>query len=297
MTTKKQTQGQISYDDFLQALDTQVYALEKGQIVKGKIHSKTKDGYDVDIKGKSSGILPLNELTIDPSADLETEYSIGNELEFLVIKGQDAEGHVTLSRRQLELKQSWDDLVSLADTGKSVQLRVSGVNKGGVTGDIKGLRAFIPRSQLVGKMELDSLIGQLITATILEVNPDQNKLVLSEKQAVRFAAIQKVRLGTLMEGEITSLQTYGVFVDLDGVSGLLHVKQMSENPVASVPSLFKLGQRIKVMIAEVDEYKNRISLSTKVLENYPGELLEKMDEVMETAEERVAQARVKLGLE
>jgi small subunit ribosomal protein S1 len=141
------------------------------------------------------------------------------------------------------------------------------------------------------KEDFDSLIGQLLTATFLEVNPDNNKLVLSQRDAIRAAAMTNFEAGTLREGKIVSIKPYGVFVDLGGVTGLLHIKEVSNGQIQSLNTLFKIGQEIKVAIAEVDEYRNRLSLSTKVLEEYPGEIEEKLDEVMATAEERFAKAK------
>ena len=93
-------------------------------------------------------------------------------------------------------------------------------------------------------------------------------------------------VGQLVEGEVVGVKPFGVFVDLNGATGLLHINQISQKYVASLQTVFQVGQPIKVVIAELDEWKGRISLTTKVLENYPGEILEKMDEVMATAEER-----------
>lgn len=98
-----------------------------------------------------------------------------------------------------------------------------------------------------------------------------------------------------MKGKVVKMQPYGVFVDMYGVTGLLHVRQVSGAPVDALTTIFNIGQEIEVMIVEIDEYKNRVSLSTKILENYPGEILEKFDEVMATASERVEQAKAKLA--
>jgi small subunit ribosomal protein S1 len=178
----------------------------------------------------------------------------------------------------------------MAEAGNSVQIRVSGVNKGGVTGDIEGLRGFIPRSHLQNQDDMESLIGQLLTATFLEVNPDDKKLVLSQRNAMRASAMSRLAQGTLVEGKVASIKPYGVFVDFGGVSGLLHIKEVSGVQVESLTKLFAVGQSIKVAIAEIDEYRNRISLSTKVLEAYAGEIIEKFDEVMENAESRLEAA-------
>jgi small subunit ribosomal protein S1 len=284
----------FSLDDFARALDQHNYEFSKGQIVRGTVVEHSSDGAYVDIGGKSPGYVPIREASVKSDISLAESLPIGEEAEFLIISEQNEDGQVTLSRRQLLLKKAWDNVAEMAESGKSVQMRVSGVNKGGVTGEVEGLRGFIPRSHLIEKENLESLVGQLLTATFLEVDADNKKLVLSQRQAARAAAIGKLEPGALMDGTVVRMQPYGAFVDLDGVTGLLHVKQVSGVPVHSLTTVFEIGQQIKVIVLEIDEYKNRVSLSTKVLESYPGEILEKFGEVMANASERAEQAREQL---
>jgi small subunit ribosomal protein S1 len=211
------------------------------------------------------------------------------------VSGQNEDGQVTLSRRQLAIKQAWEALTEIADSGKSLQMRVTGSNKGGVIGEIEeidGLRAFIPRSHLIQKDNFEALMGQLLTATVLELDQERNKLVLSQREAAKAAVVQNLQKGTLAQGRVSSIKPYGIFVDLEaGITGLLHIKQVSGTSIDSLTKIFQIGQTIQVVILEIDEFKNRISLSTKILEAYPGELLEKMGEVMENAAERLEQAQ------
>lgn len=285
----------FSLDDFAKALEQHDYQFAKGQIIRGKVFEYSSEGAYIDIGGKSPGFVPNIEASIQRDTALSECLPLQEEIDFLIVSEQNADGQVTLSRRQLLVKKSWDNIAELAESGKSVQMRVTGTNKGGVIGEVEGIRGFIPRSHLVEKDNLDSLIGQSLTATFLEVDRDNNKLVLSQRQAMRAAAISKLATGALMEGKVVKMQPYGVFVDLNGVTGLLHIRQVSGLPVDSLTTIFHVGQNIKVMIVDIDEYKNRISLSTKVLEAYPGEILEKMDEVMANAEERAEQARASLS--
>jgi small subunit ribosomal protein S1 len=290
-TASHKSSTSFSLDDFAKALDSYDYQFEQGKIVLGKAYEYTSEGAYVDIGGKSPGFLPAKEASIRSNDDLASAIPLQEEIEFIIIKGQDAEGQVTLSRRQLELKQAWENIATIADTGKSVQVFITGVNKGGVIGEIEGLRGFIPRSHLVNSEDLDSLIGQSLTANFIEVDPENKKLVLSQRDAIRAVAIGKMAKGDLMEGKISSIKPYGVFVDLNGVGGLLHIKEISNAQVPSLTTVFTVGQRIKVVLSEVDDFKNRLSLSTKVLEAYPGEILEKIDEVMDNAEERWEKAK------
>ncbi len=288
-----ESKASFSMDDFAQALEQHDYQFEKGKVIRGKVFEHDSSGAYVDIGGKSPGFVPMQEAALTRVWDLAEILPLQEEMEFLIIREQDAEGQVLLSRRQLQLKEAWEELEEIKESGKSVQMRVTGTNKGGVIGEVNGLRGFIPRSHLMQKQDMDSLVGELLTATFIEVDQERNKLVLSQREAARADAIGKLESWKLMEGQVVSIKPYGVFVDLSGVTGLLHIREVSGSRIDSLSTIFEVGQSIKVMIIQIDEWNNRISLSTKVLEEHPGELLENFNQVMASASERAAKAREK----
>ncbi len=281
-------------DDFAKALEEHDYEFKRGQVVRGTVYNYENDGVYVDIGGKSLAYVPLSEVSLQSTQDWSEVMQLQEEMDFLIIREQNADGQVTLSRRQLEIQQVWDELGELQESGKSVQVRVKSVNKGGVTIDLLGLRGFIPRSHLSQRQDLESLIGQNLTVNFLEVDRDRNKLVLSQRDAIRAESFSQLELGQLVEGTVVAMKPFGVFVTFDNITGLLHIKQVSQNSIESLSALFQIGQPLKVMIAGLDEGKSRVSLSTKILENYPGEMLENMSEVMNSAEARAERARKKL---
>ncbi|WP_124973045.1 S1 RNA-binding domain-containing protein [Aphanothece sacrum] len=287
----------FSMDDFAQALNKHDYNFEKGQVIRGKIVQHTSDGAYVDIGGKSTGFVPVTEATLKSVTNLADVLPVNEEFDFLITSDQNAEGQVNLSRRQLQLQKAWENIAEMSESGQSVQMRVTAINKGGVIGEVEGLRGFIPRSHLVERDDVDSLVGQLLTATFLEVNQENKKLVLSQKRARMASEMGKLTPGTLIAGKVAKIQPYGVFIDLNGVTGLLHITQVSGVRIDALTTVFKIGQEIQVMILTLDEFKGRISLSTKILESYPGEILEKFDEMMATASARVEQAREKMEKE
>lgn len=294
-STRSQTsKTSFSMDDFAKALEEHDYEFKKGQVVRGKVYSYESDAVYVDIGGKSMAYLPINEVSLQSSLDLSEVLPLNEEMDFLIIREQDADGQVMLSKRQLEVKKVWDDLVEQQEDSKSVQVRVSGVNKGGVTVDLQGLRGFIPRSHLNERNNLESLIGQSLTVTFLELDRDRNKLVLSQREASRAQSFSQLEMGQLVEGKVVSIKSFGVFIDFEGTTGLLHIKQISQSFIEDLSKVFELGQLIKAMIVNLDEGQSRISLSTRMLENYPGEILEKMSEVMDSAEARSERAKQKL---
>ena len=285
----------FSHQDFAEALEQHDYRFERGQVVRGKVCEHASEGVYVDIGGKSQGFVPVGEISSRSYPNMAECLPLDEQVEFLIVREQNAEGQVTLSRRLLEIKQSWERVADLADSGESVQLRVNRTNKGGVIGEVEGLRGFIPRSHLIEKDDLDSLVGQILTANFLEVDQERNRLILSQRQFARAAAISKLEKGQLQTGKVVKIQPYGIFVDLAGVTGLLHITQISNVRVEGLSDIFEIGQTLSVFVLDIDEYKNRVSLSTKVLEQHPGEVLEDFDAVMSTATSRAEMAREKLA--
>ncbi|HYW21745.1 MAG TPA: S1 RNA-binding domain-containing protein [Nodularia sp. (in: cyanobacteria)] len=280
----------FTMDDFAKALEVHDYQFQKGQVVRGKVFQLDPGGAYVDIGGKSSAFLPREEASLRAVTDLSEVLPLQEELEFVIIRDQDAEGQVTLSRKQLEIQQIWERLVQMNEAGQTVQVRVTGVNKGGVTVDLLSLRGFIPRSHLAERDNLEALKGQSLTVAFLEINRNTNKLILSQRLATRSSSFSLLQLNQLVEGKITGIKPFGVFVNLDGLSALLHIKQVSQKFIDSLEKVFQIGQTIKAVIIDLDEGKGRVAISTRVLENFPGEILENFDEVMASAEARANRA-------
>jgi small subunit ribosomal protein S1 len=283
----------FTMDDFAKALEKHDYQFQKGQVVQGKVFQFDNNGAYVDIGGKASAFLPRDEASLRSVTDISEVLPLHEELDFLIIRDQDAEGQVTLSRRQLEIQNIWERLAQMQAESQSVQVRVLGVNKGGITVDVLSLRGFIPRSHLVERDNLEALKGQSLTVSFLEVNRTDNKLILSQRLATRSSNFSLLQIGQLVEGKVTGIKPFGVFVDLDGLSALLHIKQVSQKFIESLEKIFQVGQQIKAVIIDLDEGKGRVALSTRILENFPGEVLENLTEVMSSAEARANRAASK----
>lgn len=283
-------------DDFAQALEAHDYNFSYGQVVRGKVEIYDEDGVYVEIGAKSTAFLPMSEVAFGSlkDKDIKEILPLAEELDFLIVREQNDEGQVTLSRRQLEIKRIWEKLTEMEENKQSLQVVVTGSNKGGVTVDVEGLRGFIPRSHLLSRDNLEALKGESLSVSFLEVNPEKKKIVLSQRIAAQSSSFSEFELGQLVEGKIVNIKPFGVFVDLGAATALLHVKQVSQNYVPSLSDLFQMGQEIKAMIINLDEGRNRISLSSRLLENYPGEMIEKMSEVMATAEARKDRAAKKI---
>ncbi len=285
----------FSPDDFAKALEKHDYQFQKGQVVRGKVFQLEAEGAYVDIGGKSSAFVPRHEASLTTTINLSQALPLNEELEFLIISEQDAEGQVTLSRRRIEIQRIWERLAQMQENSQAVEVKVINVNKGGVAVEFQGLRGFIPRSHLIERDNLEALKGQTLTVTFLEVDRSNNKLILSQRLATRCAHFSMLEIGQLVEGKVTGIKPFGVFVDLDGVSALLHIKQVSQKFIDNLEKIFQVGQLVKAIIIDLDEGKGRVALSTKILENFEGEVVENLEEVMASAPARSERARNKLG--
>jgi small subunit ribosomal protein S1 len=281
----------FSTDDFARALEQHDYQFQRSQVVRGKVVSYESDGLYIDVGGKAAAFLPLEEASLGRIVNLAEYLPVGEEREFMIIREQDADGQVTLSLRQIQIRQSWKQMAALQEDKQSIQVRVSGINRGGVTVDVRGIRGFIPRSHLVDRDNLEALVGKALTVSPIEVDPERKKLVLSQRLATQAASLGQLEIGQLIEGKIVSIKPFGLFVEFAGTTGLLHINQISKNYVSSLETLFSLGQPLKALIVDVDSVRKRVSLSTKVLENFPGEMIESLPEVMATAATRAEKAR------
>ncbi|MBW3041557.1 S1 RNA-binding domain-containing protein [Prochlorococcus marinus] len=284
-------------DEFLAALEENQPIGTTGEIAKGSVIAIESDGIYVDIGGKAPGFMPKNECGLGVITNLKERFPKGLEVEVLVTREQNADGMVTISCRALELRKSWDKVQNLAKEGKVIRVKINGFNRGGVTCDFEGLRGFIPRSQLEDGENHQSLVSKTINAAFLEVNPERRKLVLSEKKAAIASRFSELEIGQLIEGEILTIKPYGFFVDLKGVSGLLHHSMVTNGSMRSLREVFQTGESIKALITDLDPSRGRIGLNTAILEGPPGELITDKSKVMEEAEERAIKARNSLNKE
>ena len=276
---------------FLAALDENEPIGATGDVVTGKVIEHESDGIYVDIGGKAPGFMPKNECGLGVIVDLKNRFPKGLEVQVLVTREQNADGMVTVSCRALALRQAWDKVRQLEKEGKVVQVKITGFNRGGCTCDLEGLRGFIPRSQLNEGENHEALVGKTVGVAFLEVNPDTRKLVLSEKKAAMAAFFADLEVGQLVSGLVTSVKPYGFFVDLGGVSGLLHHSCITGGTMRELREIFDSGDSLQALITELDPGRGRIGLNTALLENQPGELLINKEAVMAEAKDRANRAR------
>jgi small subunit ribosomal protein S1 len=276
---------------FLAALDENAPVGTTGEVIKGTVIALESDGVYVDIGGKAPGFMPKSEAGLGVITNYHERFPKGLEVEVLVTRAQNADGMVPISCRALELRKSGDKVKVLEKEGKVVQVIVSGFNRGGVTCDLEGLRGFIPRSQLQDGENHQELVGKTLGVAFLEVNSGTRKRVLSEKRAATAARFQELEVGQLVEGLVASVKPYGLFIDLGGISGLLHQSSITNGSLRSIREVFDQGDRVSALITDLDPGRGRIGLNTALLEGPPGELLIDKDKVMAEASDRASRAQ------
>ncbi|MBO8231586.1 30S ribosomal protein S1 [Prochlorococcus marinus str. MU1402] len=289
----ERTVDEFDFDEsaFLEALNENEPIGATGETISGKVIAIESDGLYIDIGGKAPGYMPKKECGLGVITNFKEKFSLGLEMEVLVIKEQNADGMVTVSARALILRQSWEKVSSSAKNGELINVLINGFNRGGLTCDVDGLRGFIPRSQLEDGQDYQSFVGKTLKVAFLEVNPESRKLVLSEKKASLVSKLTSLELGQLIEGEVLAVKPYGFFIDLGGASGLLHQSSLTNGSIRSLREVFREGEIIKALISEIDLEKGRIGLNTALLENSAGELIIDKQKVMQEATERALKTK------
>lgn len=258
--------------DLLEALNS-VKTVEVGDVVKGEILAfDDQKQVIVGIEGTGvEGVVPARELT---SGVDEGAYKVGDELDLVVISkiGSDKEGgSFLLSQRRLAARKVWDDIEKKFEAGETIKAPVTQVVKGGLVVDA-GVRGFIPASMVSDHFveDLNQYKGQELELKIVELEPSENRLILSHKEIVqqereanKKAVLDKLVVGDVVEGKVARLTNFGAFIDLGGVDGLVHVSEISFERVGKPSDVLKVGQDVKVKVLAVDSEKDRISLSIK----------------------------------
>ncbi|GFH07214.1 uncharacterized protein HaLaN_01984 [Haematococcus lacustris] len=215
---------------------------------------------------------------------------VGMEREFVVIEREDKFGQTVLSLATEEVTMFWHRMRQLSEEDVTVYVKVESANKGGLLVKYGPYDGFIPVSQFGSQVtpeSMESLVGYDLPVKFLEINEDTDRLVFSNKRASSMSAagMQGYKIGDVVEGVVQSIKPYGAFVDLGGITGLLHLTQISHQRIMSVDKILKEGDKLKVMILSHDRDRGRVTLSTKKLEPNPGDMLTNPQLVYEKAEE------------
>lgn len=277
----------FSYDDFAKAVAETDYSFNRNDIVPGVCVEYDKGGCIVDIGAKASAFLPEAEAALvqDSSSTIETLVNLDEELDFQIISEEDENGQLLVSIRRIQYRKAWDTVLAMQEEDDVFEAEVVAVNKGGAICSVLGLRAFLPGSHITGMMPTEDMIGTKMLLKFLEVNQEASKLVVSNRKAMVEKQMSDLSRGDIVEGMVTALKPYGAFVEVGGMSGLLHISQISYDRIEDLEKVLEPGMAIKCMIIDHDKVNGRIALSTKTLEPEPGDMLKDPSTVFEKAEE------------
>jgi small subunit ribosomal protein S1 len=280
----------FTYQDFASAVEKTEYAFERNSIVMGTAVEYSQSGCLVDIGAKASAFLPEAEagLVIPDSKDLSSVIPLDVEMEFQIISDEDENGQLLVSVKRIQYKKAWEAVTLLAESDSVIEAEIIAVNRGGAICLIEGLRAFLPGSHLAGQLASEELIGQRLPIKFLEVNNETNKLVVSNRKAVVEQQMTDLSRGDIVSGVVKALKPYGAFVEVGGMSGLLHISQISYDRIDDLEKVLQPGMLVKCMIIDHDKVNGRIALSTKTLEPEPGYMLKDPQYVFDKAEETAA---------
>eukprot|EP00539_Tryblionella_compressa_P006842 CAMPEP_0178758646 /NCGR_PEP_ID=MMETSP0744-20121128/14501_1 /TAXON_ID=913974 /ORGANISM="Nitzschia punctata, Strain CCMP561" /LENGTH=418 /DNA_ID=CAMNT_0020413033 /DNA_START=120 /DNA_END=1376 /DNA_ORIENTATION=- len=286
----------FSYADFEEAVANTSYSFERNSIVKGVCIEYANGGCIVDIGAKASAFLPESEAAlIQPlGSEIDDLVELDKEMEFQIISEEDENGQLLVSIRRIQYRSAWDSILQLQEQDAVLEAEVIGVNRGGAICLVEGLRAFLPGSHLAGQLATEDLIGQTLPLKFLEVNQENNKLVVSNRKAVVEAQMEDLSRGDLVNGIVKALKPYGAFVEVGGMSGLLHISQISYDRIDDLEKVLQPGMQVKCMIIDHDKVNGRIALSTKTLEPQPGDMLKDPGMVFDMAEETAEKYHAKM---
>ncbi len=267
--------------NFEEAIDASLKRLHNGDRVKGYITTVNNTEAFVDIGAKQTGCVSLDELTDDSSLKPSDIVKVGDEVEFIVLKVNDAEGCVTLSKKRVDAKAGFDKIVAAKEAGDILEGVVTDIVKGGVLASvngINGIKVFIPASQTGVRRDekLDGLKKKDVRFKIIEVNEIKSKAVGSiktvanaERDAAREKFWETVKVGDVFKGEVKSMTSYGAFVDLGGIDGMVHISELSWNRIKNPAEVVSVGDMLEVYVKDLDKEANRISLGYKKPEDDP----------------------------
>jgi small subunit ribosomal protein S1 len=263
---------------FSEAFEESLVTLRNGEIVKGKILSFNDSEVFVDLGYKSDGIIPMSEYTDDPDFNPETDLNVGDEIDVYIVRVNDGEGNVQLSKKKVDEEKGLKYVEEAYNNETPIEVKVTSVTKGGVIANAKGVRVFIPASQLGDRFvkDLSDYLGKVITIKMIEFNKQRRKIVGSQrviltaqKQKARQEFWESVEKGKVYTGTVKNLMDFGAFVDIGGIDGLVHISELSWTKIKHPSEVLNTGDEVEVTVIDFDQEKNRVSLGYRKTEDNP----------------------------
>ena len=282
----------MSFEEMLNASEEK--RVHAGSIVKGIVTSISANEIQVDIGAKQTGFVKLSELSDDSSAKVEDLVKVGDELDLIVEKVMDQDGIIQLSRKKLASRKGMEEIAKAAESGEVVEGDVTEYNKGGVVVNVKGVKVFVPRSQATMRRDEDytALVGKHVRLVVTECSGRKivgsiNKVTAEENKVRREEFWSNVEVGKTYTGVVKSLTSYGAFVDIGGVDGMVHVSELSWSRIKNPAEVVSVGDEIEVYVIGFDPEKKKISLGYKTAETNPWNIFMNQFKVGDVAKVKV----------
>jgi len=265
--------------DYSKELEASFKKIQEGDILTGTVIGVSDTDITLDLRYYTEGIIRLEDFTANPDLSLKEAVHIGDELSATVIRTDDGQGHILLSAKEANEILAWDKLESYMENNTTLTVKIGGVVKSGVIAYVEGMRGFIPASKLSLSYveDLDTWLGKELQVRVITADESDKKLVLSAREILREKAeeerkamISNVEVGLVTEGTVESLQPYGAFINLgNGLSGLVHISQISEKRIKTPAAVLHIGDTVKVKVIKIKDGK--LSLSMKALNDVTAE--------------------------
>ena len=278
MESTETMENKESMKDYERELEASFRTINEGDVIKGIVIDVTDEEVTLDLKYYTQGIVKVEDLSEDPNFSVLDDVKIGDVMEATVVKVDDGHGNIRLSKKEANAVLAWDVLKQYKEDKKEIPVKITQTVKGGAVAYVEGIRGFIPASQLdISYVEdIDSYQGKKLTVRVTEVDQSKTKLILSAKEILKEKKKEehdhKIAMlvpGTIVEGVVESLQPFGAFVDIgDGLSGLVHISQISEFRIKKPSEVLKVGDKVKAKILNTNDGK--ISLSIKAAAEETG---------------------------
>ncbi|MBQ2443473.1 MAG: 4-hydroxy-3-methylbut-2-enyl diphosphate reductase, partial [Ruminococcus sp.] len=273
-------------ESFEELLEESLKNLNTNERVMGTVISIAPNEVQVDVGRKQTGFVPVSELSNDPSAKPEDIVKVGDEIELLIMKTNDQEGTIMLSKRRVDAQKSWEELQEKVDSQEILTSKVTEAVKGGVIVLYNGVRVFIPASQATASRDesLEDLVGQDVDFRLIEVSQRGRykraigsiRSVLKEQRAAQREEFWKnCEVGKRYTGVVKSLTSYGAFVDLGGVFGMIHISELSWTHIKHPSEVVNVGDTVEVYVKDINEETKKISLGFKNADDNPWEILKR----------------------
>lgn len=277
-----------SMEDYKEELEASFRKINEGDIISGTVIGVDEDEVALDLKYYVQGIIKVADLSNDPNFQVMEEVHLGDVIEATVVKMDDGEGNILLSKKEANDILAWEKLNTYMEEQTELSVKIAGIVPSGVVAYVEGIRGFIPASQLaLSYVEAtEEWLGKEVKVKVITVDESKKKLVLSAKvilkeqqQEEHNRKIARMVPGSILEGTVETLMPYGAFVDLgNGISGLVHISQISQKRISKPSEVLSTGQKVKVKVLNTND--NKVSLSMKALEEEMVDV-DKIEEVEE----------------